>query len=160
MTANYQLSKVALSTDMSRDNFVPYLALNSETSEAVDAGLDDSSRYTDNQNLVPSKDVRGRTKAGTRDIGAYEYSGGDGLISLQEKGEDFFVITQDDRAVTVVSMSGRALNLNIVDMTGRTVYSDKGADRLTVAKKELNAGIAVFVLSDGVSKKAQKVVIY
>ena len=70
------------------------------------------------------------------------------------------MITQDDRAVTVVSMSGRALNLNIVDMTGRTVYSDKGADRLTVAKKELNAGIAVFVLSDGVSKKAQKVVIY
>lgn len=160
VTANYPLSKVTLSTDLSRDNFVPYLALNSETSEAVDAGLDDSSRYTDNQNLVPSKDVRGRTKAGPRDIGAYEYSGGDGLISLQEKGEDFFVITQDDQAVTVVSMSGRALNLNVVDMTGRTVYSDKGADRLTVAKKELNAGIAVFVLSDGVSKKAQKVVIY
>ena len=161
MTGNYPLSRVALSTALSTDNFVPYLAMGSETSEAVNAGLDDSSPYTGNQNFVPSTDVRGKKNNGLRDIGAYEYEGVDvGLNSPKENGDDFFILTQNGYGVTVVNASDRELSLEVIDMTGRTVYSGTGANGLTVSKEELKAGIFVFVVSDGVNKTARKVVIY
>ena len=156
--ASYPLSMVALATELSTDNYVPYLALTAENSDAVNAGYS-TGTYAD---LIPKTDIRGKYAAGTRDIGAYEYGGLDddeSAISSVVADASDFVIARNGDQVTVVNTADRRFTLTVVDMLGRTLYTAEAAGQLTVDKQELGARCVIFVLTDGVSKKAEKVML-
>lgn len=155
-TANYPLSMVSLATSLSNDNYVPYLAITAENSDAVNAGYS-TGTYA---GLIPATDIRGKFAAGTRDIGAYEYGGLDddeSAISSVAADDSDFVITRNGNQITVVNTADRHFTLTVVDLLGRTVYTAQGEGQLTVDKSELGARCSIFVLTDGVSKKAEKV---
>ncbi len=153
-TANYPLSMVSLATSLSNDNYVPYLPITAENSDAVDAGYS-TGVYAD---LIPSTDIRGLFAAGTRDIGAYEYGATDeSAISSVYADDSEFVIARNGNQMTVVNTADRHFTLTVVDLLGRTVYTAQGEGQLTVDKNELGTRCAIFVLTDGISKKAEKV---
>ena len=154
LLANYPLSNVALATSLSRDNFVPYLPLTAANSNAVDKGYT-GTEYAD---LIPAADVRGVAAAGTRDIGAYEYAGASGIFAPRAEAADFFALTQSAGVVTVVNTADRALSLNVLDATGRTVYTGVVDGTLSLTRQQVGSDFAVFVLSDGASTQACKVV--
>lgn len=155
-TATYPLSMVALATSLSNENsFVPYLALTAENSDAVDAGYSEG-EYAD---LVPETDIRGYMKVGVRDIGAYEYPSKTAIFSPKADVPDFFIISQGENTVTVVNTANHDIDLNVVDLFGRTVYSSVVKDVLSINKQELNTHCAVFVLNDGANRKARKLII-
>ncbi len=154
LLANYPLSNVALATSLSRDNFVPYLPLTAANSNAVDKGYT-GDEYAD---LIPATDVRGVAAAGTRDIGAYEYAGASGIFAPRAEVADFFALTQSAGVVTVVNTADRALSLNVLDATGRTVYTGVVDGTLSLTRQQVGSDFAVFVLSDGASTQACKVV--
>ena len=154
--ASYPLSMVALATELSTDNYVPYLALTAENSDAVNAGYS-TGTYAD---LIPTTDIRGLAAAGIRDIGAYEYGATDvSAISSVVADASDFVIARNGDQVTVVNTADRRFTLTVVDMLGRTLYTAEAAGQLTVDKQELGARCVIFVLTDGVSKKAEKVML-
>lgn len=156
--ASYPLSMVSLATELSTDNYVPYLALTAENSDAVNAGYA-TGTYAE---LIPATDIRGKYAAGTRDIGAYEYGGLDddeSAISSVVADASDFVIARNGDQVTVVNTADRRFTLTVVDMLGRTLYTAEAAGQLTVDKQELGARCVIFVLTDGVSKKAEKVML-
>lgn len=154
--ATYPLSRVALATSLSTDNYVPYLPLTAENSDAVNAGYADGA-YAD---MIPATDIRGLKAVGTRDIGAYEYGATEqSAIASVVADESDFVIARNGDQITVVNTAARHFTLTVVDMLGRTVYSAEGADMLTVNKQDIAARCAIFVLTDGVSKKAEKVML-
>lgn len=154
--ASYPLSMVALATELSTDNYVPYLALTAENSDAVNAGYS-TGTYAD---LIPTTDIRGLAAAGIRDIGAYEYGATDvSAISSVVADASDFVIARNGDQVTVVNTADRNFTLTVVDMLGRTLYTAEAAGQLTVDKQELGARCVIFVLTDGVSKKAEKVML-
>ena len=159
-TATYPLSMVALSTTLSTDNYVPYLALTAENSDAVNAGYA-SGVYAD---LIPTVDIRGYGVAGTRDIGAYEYGGvpvpPSAISSLKADEADSFVFTQNSSEITVVNTDDREMTLTVVDLLGRTIYSAQGTGMLTVNKGNIDSRCVVLVVNDGVNKKAQKMILY
>ena len=156
--ASYSLSMVSLATELSTDSYVPYLALTAENSDAVNAGYS-ADVYA---NLIPKTDIRGKYAAGTRDIGAYEYGGLDddesAISSVVADASDFVIARSGDQ-VTVVNTADRRFTLTVVDMLGRTLYTAEAAGQLTVDKQELGARCVIFVLTDGVSKKAEKVML-
>ena len=155
-TATYPLSMVALATSLSTDNYVPYLPLTAENSDAVNAGYADGA-YAD---MIPATDIRGLKAVGTRDIGAYEYGATEqSAIASVVADESDFVIARNGDQITVVNTADRHFTLTVVDMLGRTVYSAEGTDMLTVNKQDIAARCAIFVLTDGVSKKAEKVML-
>lgn len=154
--ASYPLSMVSLATELSTDNYVPYLALTAENSDAVNAGYS-TGTYAD---LIPTTDIRGLAAAGIRDIGAYEYGATDvsAISSVVADASDFVIARSGDQ-VTVVNTADRRFTLTVVDMLGRTLYTAEAAGQLTVDKQELGARCVIFVLTDGVSKKAEKVML-
>lgn len=154
--ASYPLSNVALETSLTRDNFVPYLAITAANSNAVDKGYTDAD-YAD---LVPAADVRGVAAVGTRDIGAYEYAPTSGIFAPRAEVADFFALTQADGVVTVVGTADRALNLSVLDATGRTVYTGVVDGTLSLTRQQVGSDFALFVLSDGANTKACKVVMH
>ena len=145
---------VSLATSLSNDNYVPYLPITAENSDAVDAGYS-TGVYAD---LIPSTDIRGLFAAGTRDIGAYEYGATDeSAISSVYADDSEFVIARNGNQMTVVNTADRHFTLTVVDLLGRTVYTAQGEGQLTVDRNELGTRCAIFVLTDGISKKAEKV---
>lgn len=72
---------------------------------------------------------------------------------------DFFTISRSAGVVTLVNTADRSLNLNVIDVTGRVVYTGVVESTLSVSRQELGTNMALFVLSDGVNTKAQKVVL-
>ena len=155
--ATYPLSNVALSTVLSTDNFVPYLALTAENSSAVNAGYA-TGEYVD---LVPTTDIRGLAVVGTRDIGAYEYGATDpSAISSVAADESDFVIVANGDQISVMNTADRNFTLTVVDMLGRAVYAGNGAGMMTVNKQDIDAHCVIFVLTDGVSKKVQKMMLH
>ena len=155
--ATYPLSNVALSTILATDNFVPYLALTAENSNAVNAGYA-TGEYAD---LVPTTDIRGLAVVGTRDIGAYEYGATDpSAISSVVADESDFVIVANGDQISVMNTADRNFTLTVVDMLGRTVYAGNGAGMMTVNKQDIDAHCVIFVLTDGVSKKVQKMMLH
>lgn len=155
--ATYPLSMVALATSLTTDNFVPYLPLTAENSDAVNAGYA-GDEYAD---LIPATDIRGLLAVGTRDIGAYEYGASDqSAISSVVADDSDFVITSNGDQIMVVNTANRHFSLNVVDMLGRTIYSENGADMLTIDKQDLDAHCVIFVLTDGVTKKVQKMMLH
>ncbi len=155
--ATYPMSMVALATSLTTDNFVPYLPLTAENSDAVNAGYA-GDEYAD---LIPATDIRGLLAVGTRDIGAYEYGASDqSAISSVIADDSDFVITSNGDQIMVVNTANRHFSLNVVDMLGRTVYSENGADMLTINKQDIDAHCVIFVLTDGVTKKVQKMMLH
>lgn len=159
--ANYAFSKVALSTTLSTDNFVPYLAITTSSSTLVNAGLDDSTEAL-GKNVVSSTDVRNYGKNGTRDIGAFEFDGIPPIVGIggsYADAQDFFALDQTQDAIVVENISEKNISVRILALDGRTVYTSNVADQVTINKSALPKGVVIIAVSNGVNTKAQKLIL-
>lgn len=153
-TATYPLSRVALATSLSNDNFVPYLELTAENSDAVNTGYA-SGEYTD---LIPQYDVTGRTtQGGTRDIGAYEYPFPSGINSVEAAT---FSVSQDAETLIIKTESSEVKNLVVMDILGHTLYTSSLQNEISISKDALQTKCAIIVINDGIETEAQKVILY
>jgi hypothetical protein len=158
-TAQYPLSNVALSTVLS-EAFVPYLAITSESSPLVDAGLDHSTSVT-GRDLIPAGDVRGGATRNTKDIGAYEWNAiANGIFNplvIESKG---FEIVRTSGGLEVKNISGKSALLTIYDLAGRKIYASSVQQSVLIGKEELKRGIVIFSLDNGLDTFVEKVWVY
>lgn len=56
------------------EGFVPFLPILRENSPLVDAGIDNSSEWSDGVNYIPATDCRGWGNHNGKDVGAYEFA--------------------------------------------------------------------------------------
>jgi hypothetical protein len=159
-TANYPLSRTALSTTLSTDAFIPHLKITSATSTLVDAGLDNSTAAI-GRDIIPAKDVRGGATRDSKDIGAYEW---DAIVSSlrslwtdQSKGFD---VVQTTDGLEVRNTLGSEALLTVYDLSGRKLYSSTVQQSHVISNGELAKGIAVFTLSKGAERLVKKVAVY
>ena len=74
--------------------------------------------------------------------------------------ESGFVIVANGDQISVMNTADRNFTLTVVDTLGRTVYAGNGAGMMTVNKQDIDAHCVIFVLTDGVSKKVQKMMLH
>lgn len=153
-TATYPLSRVALATSLSDDNFVPYLELTAENSDAVNTGYA-SGEYTD---LIPQYDITGRpTQGGSRDIGAYEYPFPSAINNVKAPT---FKVSQDAENLIINTGSSEVKNLVIMDILGHALYTSDIQNEINIQKSELQTQCAIIIINNGAEIEAQKVILY
>lgn len=78
------LASFAMSSNITRDGNIGFLAIGS-SSKLINAGLTNSSEFTNGKNVIPTTDCRGVSRSSGNDIGAYQYdaSGNDGVEVIE-----------------------------------------------------------------------------
>ena len=84
---------------------------------------------------------------------------GEDLFSYQIDNVSFVIVANGDQ-ISVMNTADRNFTLTVVDMLGRAVYAGNGAGMMTVNKQDIDAHCVIFVLTDGVSKKVQKMMLH
>ena len=98
----------SLTTDDS-DSKVPYLAILSQNSPLVDAGLDSYTEIDDAvEDFIPATDVRGKANNGKKDIGAFEYNGLDdaGVETIATDGNSNIAFISNGSEIVVSNSNG------------------------------------------------------
>jgi len=159
-TAAYPLGAVSLASSLSTDNFVPYLAITSANSTLVDAGTENTLALFAANYVLPV-DIRGRLTNNKKDIGAFEYNGilpVPSGINSPEYISDNYRISQNGNTFSVKNISDKSFRLDIINMTGRIVYSAQVRNSLEVSKKTVGQGVFVLVLNDGSKISSKKII--
>jgi hypothetical protein len=154
--ASYPVAAVGLATTLSTDNFVPYLAITSAFSTLVDAGTDNTLAKF-GTNYVLTVDIKGRSVAQKRDIGAYEYNGITGF-SLPEYVMENYHLSQSGNTITVKSLSDKPFSMAIVSMTGKIVFSTQVNSSVEFPKNKFGQGVFVLMFNDGTKISSKKVI--
>ena len=158
-TLTYPLSNLGLASSLSTDLAVPYLPILESGSPLVNAGMDDTSAIT-GTNLVLPTDIRGYANNGRKDIGAYEYGAKPDPVGIAANWSDaskFYEIAYTQEGIVVKNVSDKKLTLRVVGIDGKQIYSAGFENELSLSKGELQKGIVVFILTNGVNTQAEKV---
>ncbi|MDP4240017.1 MAG: T9SS type A sorting domain-containing protein [Bacteroidota bacterium] len=155
-TAAYPLANVGLATSLSTDRFVPYLPIISGSSALINAGTDDTSAKF-GSNYVLNYDITHLGKNSTRDIGAFEYGGIHDGLSFQKYISDDFSISQSGDILKVKSNTEKSFTLNLVDLSGKVVYSSKATSIMNINKKSFEQGVYILMLNNGAQVSSKKV---
>jgi len=111
---------------------------------------------------IPSTDSRGVTRGsgttGTKfDIGAYEF---DNLTTnIQNVMEESFVLRQTSGEISIESLDGKYLQVNIYSTTGQSIYSVNANKLLTIQKNQLPKGVMILTVNNGIKSVAKKMVL-
>lgn len=153
--AAYPLSKIALATSLSTDNFVPYLPITSTSSTLIDAGTDNVLAQF-GANYVLTTDTRGLLLNNIKDIGAYEYLALTG-ISFPTYVSDNYQFSQSGSTIKVKNISDKSFTLNVVNVNGKIVYSTQVSGSVELSENEFGRGVFIFMFNDGASISSKKV---
>ncbi|MDY0104582.1 MAG: glycosyl hydrolase [Lentimicrobium sp.] len=152
---SFSLSNVGLNEDLSTDKSIPYLAISSSASVLVNAGLD--SKVIESLERVPSTDMLGMAKDGTKDIGAFELDQTTTVISPDFVPEYIKLIDGKD-FVSVVNLSQHPISLQVMSVEGKLLKNIRIDNAVTVNKGDLPRGLLLFVANDGQWVIAKKVI--
>jgi len=148
---------LGLSSALQTSVLVPYLAITTSSSPLVEKGISLFSGVT-----IPSTDSRGVTRGsgttGTKfDIGAYEF---DNLTTnIQNVMEESFVLRQTSGEISIESLDGKYLQVNIYSTTGQSIYSVNANKLLTIQKNQLPKGVMILTVNNGIKSVAKKMVL-
>lgn len=138
----YAFSTFGLDTELefAENSAAAYLPINSESSILVNAGLDNSSEYTES-NVIPTTDARGASANGKKDIGAYEFNGQFGSVNTIEANSSF-VFAQTASEIIVTNKSNEISTVNVYSIDGKLVKTAKGST-VTISYNELPKGLVL-----------------
>lgn len=122
------------------DGFMPYLPIINRNSPLIDAGLDDSSAYTET-NEIPATDVRGASKKDKKDIGAFEY-GGDAGVATNLASNDAISFIQNAGNIVVASSDNEAIEVAVYTVDGKLALTASGST-VDINKAELPKGLVI-----------------
>lgn len=153
----YAFSTFGLATELefAENSAAAYLPINSESSILVNAGLDNSSEYTES-NVIPTTDARGAAANGKKDIGAYEFQFGS--VNAVEINDDF-VITQTSTEILINNIKNESAQVYLYALDGKLLANYKG-NNVTINKSELPNGIVIVKAISNHSSKVVKVSIH
>ncbi|HEY6914397.1 MAG TPA: T9SS type A sorting domain-containing protein, partial [Paludibacter sp.] len=155
-TAAYPLTKTALASSLSTDNFVPYLPITSTSSTLIDAGTDNVLAQF-GANYVLTTDTRGLLANNKKDIGAYEYLALTG-ISFPTYVSENYQVSLSENTLTVKNRSEKSFTLTVVNVAGKTVCSTRVASSVELDKSRFGKGVFILLLTDGTETGSRKVV--
>jgi hypothetical protein len=150
----FTLSDVGLNEDLSTDKSIPYLAISSSAGVLVNAGLD--SKIIESEERVPSADILGMPKDGTKDIGAFEFDQTTTVVSPDFVQEYMKLIDTKD-FVSVTNLSQHPISLQVMSVEGKLLKNVGIDNAVTINKGDLPRGLLLFVANDGQQVVAKKV---
>jgi hypothetical protein len=166
--SNLGLDDYLTKASSSEPFFIPYIAINAETSPLVDTGLERGQIYFYGEEIIPATDIRGQARAdeeaesGSKpDIGAYEWGNGtikepNGLSNTVVN--EPFMIYQTPGEVLVISKTNQPLSLKVVQLDGKILATSTLKSVASFSKNEFSSGVKIIVVSDGHSTTAKKVI--
>lgn len=158
--ANYPFSNIGLSdTLITKDCLVGYYPIISETSTLHNAGIDNSSSFTNGINMIPQSDVNGKAKNGLKDIGASEFYPLSGIRNLDEDISDFCSLLQTQSNIMLFNNTENEMSLKIISMNGSIINTTKFIHQLSINKNSLKGGLYLFVFNNEHKSKSFKIFI-
>jgi hypothetical protein len=151
---SFTLSNVGLNENLSTDKSIPYLAISSSASVLVNAGID--SKVIESEERVPSTDMLGMAKDGTKDIGAFELDQTTTVVSPGFVPEYIKLIDTKD-FVSVVNLSQHPIFMQVMSIEGKLLKNIRIDNSATINKGDLPRGLLLFVANDGQRVVAKKV---
>jgi predicted outer membrane repeat protein len=158
--ANYADIKLA-TVAKKDDSQVYYLPINDATSVLVNSGLSSTAGKDGfDKEYIPATDMRGVAVRGAKDIGAFELITETGISSIG--AENLFTIGRSGDNAIVKNNTGKALDLQIRLLDGRTIYRAQVANELTLSKSDLEVpgGVLIFTVSNGKTSDSRKVILF
>lgn len=152
------MPSAGLVTELSTDNFVPYLAIE-KTSPLVNAGVNEY-MVTD-ENIVPEFDVLGNAREdGYVDIGVFEYVNDDPSTGIADNdlSEKLTVYVQNGQLV-IENHTDTVFEVSLVQVDGRLVAAMPLYQSVTVDKGALSHGVLLVVATDGTTQIIKKVIL-
>jgi hypothetical protein len=150
--------------------FVPYLAINSETSPLIDAGLERGQVFFYGEEIIPTVDIRGQARANAEadsgekpDIGAYEWGNGivnpPSEIKAKPVSNDLLTIYHTPDEVLIINKSNSPLSLKIIQSDGKVLVTSTVKTVFSLNKKEFTPGVKIVLVNDGKRTITKKVII-
>lgn len=152
------MAEAGLSTALSTDNFVPYLAV-TETSPLIDAGI--AEYRVDDENIVPGVDVLGTTRDDEGlDIGAYEYVTEDlpTAIAGTDLAPELSVYVRGDDLV-VENHTDSTFEVSLVQLDGRLITMLPVQHTAVIGRGSLPQGLLLVVATDGSTQIVKKIIL-
>ena len=160
-----QISMAALGVNTSLktddpDSKVPYLAILSQNSPLVDAGLDSYAEIDDAvENFIPATDVRGKANNGKKDIGAFEYNGKDaGVETITTGANSNITFIANGSEIVVTNSKGEDMEVAAYSVDGKLLYNARG-ENVTISKDNLAKGIVIVKATDNNGSATKKMVV-
>lgn len=160
------LSALALAKRLTNEgSYASYLPIEDASSILVNAGLSSTADMDDfTSELIPETDICGTKTAGKKDIGCYEYPASDGLNEVASAGtsDKVFAVETTAEGVCFTNLKGGEMTLNILLVDGRTIYSAKVADKVTVKRSDLSIpnGLLIISATAGNATQSLKTVLF
>jgi len=160
-----ELSQLGLTPRLeTADSYVPYIPITSETSVLINKGLLSTVGLVGfNKELIPATDMRGVAVNGSaKDVGSFEFTLTTGLLNPTANTPKLFVVSCDGENAIVKNLSNKVLTLEIRLLDGRTVYSAKITNELSIKRSELEIpnGVLIFTANDGLASQSIKTILF
>ena len=160
LTKDYSMVQIGISAKLKTDNPdspVPYLPITRANSILVNAGMDDSSEFTNNVNVVPATDVCYAKPVDKKDIGAFEFGGKSGVEGVVASAS-LFAVKQSASSIEISSLDNSQVAVTVYGVDGKLAYQAAG-QTVSVAKSELPKGIVIVRVSNNESVASYKIVV-
>jgi len=145
-SGSFTLANVGLNEDLSTDKSIPYLAISSSASALVNTGL--NTKVIESAERVPSTDILGMAKDGTKDMGAFEFDQTTTIVSPGFVSGYMELINTKD-VVSVVNLSHNPIYLQVMSIEGKIVKNVRIDNSVVINKGELPRGLLLFVVNNG-----------
>lgn len=144
------LSALGMANRVSKDGFYAYyMPIENENSILIDAGLSSTADLDDfTEELIPTTDICGTPVAGKKDVGCFEFNDGSGVKGVSANGgEKLFAMEANGDGVCFTNLKGGELTLRIMLVDGRTIYSAKVVDKVTVKRSDLEIPNGLLIIN-------------
>ena len=162
-TSQVSMAALGVNTKLTTDDpdsKVPYLAILSQNSPLVNAGLDSYAEIDDAvENFIPATDVRGKASNGKKDIGAFEYNGLNAGVETITTGENSNIaFISNGSEIVVTNSNGDAMDVAVYSVDGKLLYNARG-ENVTISKDNLAKGIVIVKATDNNGSATKKMVV-
>ncbi len=158
------LSELGLAKRVTNEgSYVKYLPITDANSILIDKGLSTTADNDDfTAELISATDITGKATVGSKDIGCFEYGEPASINGVISDSKKLFSLESGAGSVVLNNNSDKALTLSITLVDGRTVYSAKVTDSVTITPAELEIpnGLLIISATDGQMSETVKTVLF
>ena len=162
-TSQVSMAALGVNTKLTTDDpdsKVPYLAILSQNSPLVDAGLDSYAEIDGEvENFIPATDVRGKASNGKKDIGAFEYNGLNAGVETITTGDNSNIaFISNSSEIVVTNSKGEDMEVAAYSVDGKLLYNAHGVN-VTIGKDNLAKGLVIVKATDNNGSATKKIVV-
>lgn len=144
-------------------SYAKYLAITDPNSILIDNGMNSSADNEDfTSELIPATDITGKATIGTKDIGCFEYGEAASVKDVTGEARKLFGFEHVAGGVMLNNYSDKALNLHIMLVDGRTIYSANVKDKVFISPSDLEIpnGLLIMTADNGTTRQTVKTVLF